>query len=65
MSVGICALCGADLDACGDRTCDCARQPAALSQLQRAVARAADLASRGLDWRAALRVAASETRRTS
>lgn len=63
MSVGICALCGADLDACGDRTCDCRRER---STLARAAATAVRLAGEsGRDIRATLREAASETRRAS
>jgi hypothetical protein len=59
--VGLCVYCGADLADDGGRTCDCRR-----STLERVVAQAVRLSGEtGRDIRAALREAASETRRAS
>jgi hypothetical protein len=59
--VGLCVYCGADLADDGSRRCDCRR-----STLERVVAQAVRLSGEtGRDIRAALREAASETRRAS
>jgi len=63
MAVGICVLCGADLDACGDRTCDCRRSS---SRLVEVVATAVRLCgAEGVELRRALRDATWDARRAS
>lgn len=63
MSCGICALCGADLDACGGRTCDRRRERSRLVEVVTTAVRLCG--AEGVELRRALRDAAWDARRAS